>query len=269
MRLQMGGDRTRSQCRQRFQYIYKCFKKNPALALGNIEYNDSQENIAKRRLEEIYDKLSERFEEWKMSEIKAGTLDDPGEGRTVAGFGHIELPNGEVISRRSLTRFIRFIQEFLPPPNPPQPMPQLERRTKRCLPHLEEPLFKRPLTTPRVPKAKKLKLSNYEHQKFKRYQKRKPGAGNRERLGKSSFKTALDRNITKFFRPTWILRNNKLGYVSFRYSDKDVEMMATAGAGLGNILKVKPIPLNEEISEGRDNESRLLQALRQVDLKRR
>ena len=267
LKLQIGGDRTRSQCRQRFQYIYKCFKKNPALALGNIEYKDGQDNIAKRRLEEIYDKLSERFEEWKLAELNAGTFDDPSGVKTVAGFGHIVLPNGEVVCRRSLTRFIRFIQEFLPAPNPPQPIPRLERRTKRCLPHHVEPLFKRPLSKPKVPKAKKakkLKITGYEHQKFKRVQKKK--LGNRERLGKAHFKTVLDRNITKFFRPTWILRNNKLGYMAFRYSDKDVEMLATAGAGLGHILKMKTIPFNEETSGAQDNESRLLQALREKQL---
>ena len=264
LKLQIGGDRTRSQCRQRFQFIYKCFKKNPALALGNIEYKDGQDNIAKRRLEEIYDKLSDRFEEWKIAELNMGTFDDHVEVKTSSGFGHIVLPNGEAVSRRSLTRFIRFIQEFLPAPNPPQPMPQLERRTKRCLPNHEEPLFKRPLSTSKPPKAKKLKISGYEHTKFKRVPKKKSG-GNRDRLGQANFKTALDRNITKFFRPTWIMRNNKLGSAS-QYSDKDVEMLATAGAGLGHILRIKTIPFNEEIAEGQDKESRLLQALRDKQL---
>ena len=175
------------------------------------------------------------------------------------------LPNGEVVSRRSLTRFIRFIQEFLPAPNPPQPIPQLEKRSKRCLPHHVEPLFKRPLSTPKAPKAKKLKITGYEHQKFKRVPRKKSG-GNRDRLGQANFKTVLDRNITKFFRPTWILRNNKLGSPSFKYSDKDVEMMATAGAGLGHILRMKTIPYNEAMSDGSENESRLLLALRDKQL---
>ena len=264
LKLQIGGDRTRSQCRQRFQFIYKCFKKNPAMALGNIEYKDGQDNIAKRRLEEIYDKLSERFDEWKLAELNAGTFDDPSEVKTAKGFGHIELPNGEVVSRRSLTRFIRFIQEFLPAPNPPEPIPRLERRTKRCLPHVE-PLFKRPLSKPKLPKSKKLKITGYDHQKFKRVKKRML-AGNRDRLGKANFKTVLDRNITKFFRTTWILRNNKLGYMAFRYSDKDVEMLATGGVGLGHILKMKTNFFNKEIANTQDDESWLLQTLREKQL---
>merc|ERR1712198_18941 len=71
----VGGDRTRSQCRARFQFIYKCFKKNPTLALGSIDYKDNV-GVSKRRQEEVFDKLSERFEGWKEAEVNEGVFDN-------------------------------------------------------------------------------------------------------------------------------------------------------------------------------------------------
>ena len=43
---------TRSQVRQRFQLIYKNFKKSPIMALDNIVYTDDAE-IARRRRTEV------------------------------------------------------------------------------------------------------------------------------------------------------------------------------------------------------------------------
>ena len=251
-----GGERTRGQCRQRFAYIYKCFKKNPALALGSVEYKE-ESGLTKRRLDDVYDKLSERFEEFKAAEEAAGVIDTVGvsEGST---FGYIVLPNGERISRKSLTKFIRFIQEFLPKPNPQTPMPRpLEVRSKRTLPnHEEEELFLKPLKKSGNfnNKQKKLKVAGYEHKKFKTYKNNRKGARNRDKVGQAAFKTLLDRNISKFFRPTWIMKN-RLNLCS-SYGDKDLEMLTTAGLKLAKILSVKNLSVehDEETPENKNNQ---------------
>lgn len=256
-----GGERTRGQCRQRFAYIYKCFKKNPALALGSVEYKE-ESGLTKRRLDDVYDKLSERFEEFKAAEDAAGVVDtvDVSKGAT---FGYIVLPNGERISRKSLTKFIRFIQEFLPKPNPQSPMPRaLEVRAKRTLPnhdHEEEDLFKKPLKSSGNfnNKPRKLKVNGYEHKKFKTYKNNKKVPRNRDKLGQTAFKTIIDRNISKFFRPTWILKN-RLNLCS-SYGDKDLEMLTSAGLKLAKILDLKKLSVGnvedqQAVAENKNNQ---------------
>jgi len=235
----VGGDRTRSQCRARFQFIYKCFKKNPTLALGSIDYKDNV-GVSKRRQEEVFDKLSERFEEWKEAEVNEGVFDNDTETQVNDAFAHVQLPNGELINRRSLTRFIRYIQAFLPKADPPRPLAKLENKSTRTLPKREEELFKRPLTAPSSlqPKKKRFKIDGYNHKQFKTYKSKKP-AYNREKLGKSNFRTVVDRNIAKFFRPTWILKHNSLNTFSYRYNDTDLDILSAGGHALGNILKMK------------------------------
>ena len=272
----LAGDRSRSQCRQRFQFIYKCFKKNPALALGNIDYKEDI-GASKKKQIQIFDGLSKKFEEWKEAEMRAGTyqhdFDLMTDSELGEGFGNIELPNGERISRRSLTRFIRYIQEFLPKPDPPAPMPRLEKKSTRTLPAHEDALFKKPLSKRTMvdhhspsngSKAKKLKITGYDHQKFKRYRPKKV-VRNRDKIGNSTFKTLIDRNIAKFFRPTWILRNNRLNAPSYKYTEKDLEMLTTAGTSVATILQVRPARWTEvsagDVGAGgpRDKQSQLLQ----------
>jgi len=243
----IGGDRTRSQCRARFQFIYKCFKKNPTLALGSIDYKDNI-GVAKRRQEEVFDKLSERFEEWKEAEVSEGVFDNDVETQVNDTFAPVQLPNGELINRRSLTRFIRYIQAFLPKVDPPRPLAKLEKKATRSLPQREEELFKRPLTAPTSlqPKRKKLKIDGYNHKQFKTYKSKKKPVHNWEKFGKSNFRTVVDRNIAKFFRPTWMLKHNSLNTNSYRYSDTDLDILSSAGHAVSNILKIKKIVPDED-----------------------
>ena len=255
---ELGGDRTRSQCRQRFQFIYKCFKKNPALALGNIDYKEDIA-ISKKRQEEVHDRLSDRFEEWKAGEIQLGLYDNVTDDNPA--LPHIELPNGEILKRKSAARFIAYLQEFLPKQAEPKPLPPLENKATRTLPKHEEEIFKAPIpssTQGRKQKQKKLKITGYDHKKFKRYRgkKKEKNVPNKEKLG--SFKTMIDRNISKFFRPTWILRNNKINTASYRYSQKDMDMLTSAGLGLGKILKMKRISVPEEDEDDYYDKNRML-----------
>ena len=258
-----GGDRTRGQCRQRFQYIYKCFKRNPALALASISYKEDS-GLARRRLNDIHDKISERFEEWKEAEKAAGLYDPSDETRNVSTFGHIRLPNGEVISRKSLTRFIRFIQEFLPTPSPPAAMPALQPRSTRSLPDHEEELFKRPVKAAgnfrnsKPNSRSKLKVAGYNHKKFKTYKNTRKQVMNRDKLQQAAFKTMIDRNISKFFRPTWVMRNRLTERNFAFYNDRDLETLTSAAVSLSRILKVKKLDTGDAGAEVTDRNDQLL-----------
>ena len=181
------GERTRNQCRQRFQFIYKSFKKNPSLALANIEYKE-EAGLARKRYDELFSKLREKYLEWREAEDEA----NPPDLETERESTKVELCPGLQVSRKVLVRFIGFVQQSLPPPEPPQPLPALESRTVRTLPGHEEELFKRPVSRPiaskNVMEGKKRKYHGYDHRKFKPY-RFKRGTRNRERLGQSSFKT--------------------------------------------------------------------------------
>ena len=232
------GERTRNQCRQRFQFIYKAFKKNPGLALANIEYKDDA-GVAKKRYDELYSKLREKFLEWKEADDEA----NPPHPRAQSEDIQVELAPGLTTSRKVMVRFIGVVQQSLPPPEPPQPLPALEERAVRTLPGHEEELFKRPVCRRIASKnnmgGKKRKINGYDHRKFKPY-RAKRGSRNRERLGQSNFKTQTERNIAKFFRSTWIIKN-KMSY-SVRFSEKDLGMLVTGGLGLGKILNMNKIP---------------------------
>ena len=63
---EIGGHRTRAQVRQRFQQIYQTFKRNPAANLQNMKYSEDA-GIAKRRQDQIFEKLSSCYLEWRES----------------------------------------------------------------------------------------------------------------------------------------------------------------------------------------------------------
>ena len=265
---EMKGQWTRSQVRARFQFIYKNFKKNPAMALDNIVYTDDA-GIAAKRQEEIFAALSQRFAEWKAAEEER----EGGEGGVQAGrygqgagrsCGQIELPRGEIINNRDLTRFIRYIQTFLPPPEPPRPLAPLEKCSLRTLPEHREEIFKRPLTVGRNVSSKVRRGG--QRQRRGGYRGRGRKVKNRDRLGSQNFKTKLDRDIAKFFRPTWISKS-KLGR-STKYSDKELELLVAAGQGLGNIIKLDRVKWdkNTHSSSVPDKEMKLLQSFRYQQL---
>jgi len=267
---EMEGQWTRAQVRQRFQLIYKNFKKNPAMALDNIEYNDDA-GIAKKRQEEVFDKLSKRFEEWKEAEegtcggVTGGQSSRYGQ-MTGRSCGHILLPHGEVVNNRDLTRFIRYIQTFLPPPEPPRPLAPLEKCSLRTLPEHREEIFKRPVVVGRNLSSKVRRGGLRARRGGHRGRGRK--VKNRDRLGSQNFKTKLDRDIAKFFRPTWISKG-KLGHAS-RYSDKELELLVAAGQGLGSILKLDKVKWDQNTSSSSvpDKQMQLLQSFRYQQLYR-
>jgi len=265
---ELEGQRTRAQVRQRFQLIYKNFKKNPAMALDNIVYTDDA-GIAKRRQEEVFEKLSRRFEEWKEAE-GASTAVTAGQGSqqlskygqlSGRSCGHIQLPLGEIVNNRDLTRFIRYIQTFLPPPEPPRPLAPLQKCSLRTLPEHREEIFKRPVTVGRN-LCSKVKRGGYRGRGKRRRVK------NRDRLGSQNWKTKIDRDIAKFFRPTWISKG-KLGQAS-RYTDKELELLVAAGQGLGNILKLDRVKWDQNTSStsAPSKATQLLQSFRYQQLYR-
>ena len=89
---------------------------------------------------------------------------------------------------------------------------------------------------------------------------------NRDRLGSQNWKTKIDRDIAKFFRPTWITKG-KLGQTS-RYSDKELELLVTAGQGLGNILKLDKVKWDQNTSStsAPSKATQLLQSFRYQQL---
>ena len=262
------GDRTRNQCRQRFQFIYKSFKRNPGLGLANIEYKDDN-SLARKRYEELYSKLREKYQEWRAEEDKVNPPDLQAEADDV----QIELASGLSVSRKVVGRFVSFVRQSLPPPPPPEPLPALERRAVRTLPGHEEELFNRPLPRPSASKnllgGKKRKIKGYDHRKFKPYRARR-GTRNRERLGQNTFKTQTERNIAKFFRPTWILKN-KMNFC-LRFSQQDLDMLVSAGQGLGKIININKIPwMDLSTDSSSEKQNQLLQSFRdrQLDSSRR
>ena len=53
------------QVRQRFQQIYQTFKRDPSANLQNMKYSEDA-GIAKKRQDQIFDKLSSCYAEWRQ-----------------------------------------------------------------------------------------------------------------------------------------------------------------------------------------------------------
>jgi len=267
---EMKGQWTRSQVRARFQLIYKNFKRNPAMALDNIVYTDDA-GIAKKRQEEIFDGMSQRYQEWKTEEEKSESAVISGQagkygqssGRSC---GQIVLPRGEIINNRDLTRFIRYLQTFLPSPEPPRPLAPLEKVSLRTLPEHKEEIFKRPIALGKN-LCSKVRRGGLRPRRGG-YRGRGRKIKNRDRLGSQNFKTKVDRDIAKFFRPTWISKS-KLGSTN-RYTDKELELLVAAGQGVGNIIKVDKVKWDQNTHSDsvHDREMQLLQSFRYQQLYR-
>ena len=267
---EMKGRWTRSQVRARFQLIYKNFKKNPAMALDNIVYTEDA-GIAKKRQEEVFDGMSKRFQEWKTEEEKSegdGTRGQEGKYGQSSGrsCGQIVLPRGEIINNRDLTRFIRYLQTFLPAPEPPRPLAPLEKVSLRTLPEHREEIFKQPVALGRNLCSKVRRGGLRPRRGGFRGRGRK--IKNRDRLGSQNFKTKVDRDIAKFFRPTWISKS-KLGSAT-RYTEKELELLVAAGQGVGNIIKVDKVKWDQNTHSNSvpDREMQLLQSFRYQQLYR-
>ena len=139
--------RGRTQCRNRFQYIYTIFKRNPVKSLENIVYGTVKASARKQR--QTFDALDETFRSWLAEQ-----QDDPaasGPCHLLAGVdpeGRTVLPNGMTVVNRDLCRFIRFLQDRLTIPEP-QPLERLLLPHLRTLPSAEDELPDRPLNLPR------------------------------------------------------------------------------------------------------------------------
>ena len=144
-------NRGRAQCRNRFQFIYTLFKRNPLTALESIVYGAVKS--AHRKQRRVYDTLDEAFRCWWAAEQRAGTAAAGSE--TLIGLpgvdpqGRTVLPSGLAVVNRDLFRFIRHLQARLPVTvaRPLEPLPRPHRRT---LPSAKvEELPDRPLHQPR------------------------------------------------------------------------------------------------------------------------
>jgi hypothetical protein len=82
----LGGHRTRGQVlllvtvkiilclkvRQRFQQIYQTFKRDPTANLANMRYSEDA-GIAKKRQDQIFEKLSVCYAEWREAVRSGGS----------------------------------------------------------------------------------------------------------------------------------------------------------------------------------------------------
>jgi hypothetical protein len=137
--------RGRSQCRNRFQYIYSLFKRNPLKSLDNITYGTVK--AAHRKQRRTFAGLDETFRRWTAEQGQAAA----GPSRLLPGVdpeGRTVLPSGVTVGNRDLCRFVRYLQGQLPAPVP-QPLEPLPPPRLRAVASTEDELPVRPLNKPR------------------------------------------------------------------------------------------------------------------------
>ena len=244
--------------RQRFQQIYQTFKRDPGANLANMRYSEDA-GIAKKRQDQIFEKLSSCYADWRASGAPPAAT-----GR-FANNGHIQLKDGEVIRSRDLCSFIRHIQSFLPPPEPPKPLAPLLRRALRTLPDREDELYSRPV----VPGVRNMAGRPAAKAPRKRRQPRAPGSyvprpPRRKRRREGPRVTyhgmaSVDREIERFLRPVWLTRARP-----GRYSEEELATVSRAAHTLGRALAVPTIPavLEEEVEAMEPREVQLVEAVR-------
>jgi hypothetical protein len=140
--------RGRSQCRNRFQYIYSLFKRNPLKSLDNITYGTVK--AAHRKQRRTFAGLDETFRRWTAEQGQAAASAG-GPNRLLPGVdpeGQTVLPSGVTVGNRDLCRFVRYLQGLLPAPVP-QPLEPLPPPRLRAVASTEDELPVRPLNKPR------------------------------------------------------------------------------------------------------------------------
>ena len=112
--------RTRSQCRQRFYYIHKWYKRSSNFSLASLPYSDN-ETKQKTKQQELYRKLNQKVEEFLGShKIQDPQLDEEEMDDTVIAKFHVEkeyhtTPDGEKIPMKALQNFMFELATDLPP----------------------------------------------------------------------------------------------------------------------------------------------------------
>ena len=264
------------QVRQRFQQIYQTFKRDPSANLQNMKYSEDA-GIAKKRQDQIFDKLSSCYAQWRQE--LAGQEQSPSVaiGR-FASSGHIMLRDGEMVSNRDLSSFIRHIQSFLPKPPLPRPLAPLLKRSLRGLPDREEEVFAKPLLS----KSKNMpsKTRKPVTGSWARGRKRKSYCTTpsfrviskvprkKRKVNKVSFHAvaSVDMAIAKFFKPCWLIKRKPVNHL---YSEEEVNKMSQAASALGKALDLSGIKWekrNESIMEDLEPRERQLVDKFQEDL---
>ena len=72
------------QVRQRFQQIYQTFKRDPTAHLRNMKYTDDA-GIAKKRQDQIFDKLSSCYVKWRQELAEKEEIPSVPVGRLIIG----------------------------------------------------------------------------------------------------------------------------------------------------------------------------------------
>jgi hypothetical protein len=150
--------RGRSQCRNRFQYIYTVFKRNPLKSLENIVYGTVK--AAHRKQRQTLAGLDETFRSWLSEQANGSLTVGPCRFPGVDPDGRSVLPNGMTVVNRDLCRFIRYLQARLAAPEA-RPLERLPPPRQRTLPTAEDELPDRPLKIPRCHILGLKSLSNF------------------------------------------------------------------------------------------------------------
>lgn len=199
----LNESRTRTRCRQRFEIIYKLFKRNPEDPLDQLSQMDSTNRTAHKR-QKVFNSLDEKFHDW-LSRMDEETVVSNNPLPRIDLEAETVLPSGASVKNRILSRFVRHLQTLLPPVEcrPLDPLPQVRRR---MLPDdTLEPLALRPLSIDKLTR---------QQQRQKRTKKRKgrapvvastaafwkKGPAKTKNVGK----TPVDRDIERLFRPSYL-----------------------------------------------------------------
>ena len=118
------ANRTRSQCRQRFYYIHKWYKKSTNFSLSFLPYTDL-DGRQKTKQQELYRKLNEKVDEFlRQNRIKSEDSDEDEDENTIDATFAVEkaasknfhtTPDGEKIPMKALQDFMMKLSEGLPP----------------------------------------------------------------------------------------------------------------------------------------------------------
>ena len=135
--------RDRYRCRQRFDTVYRQFKRNPATAVERLAQLDNYKGLNEKRAQTLAS-LERTFQEWKSNMNKEKVISNiplPNCDLEASSM----LANGEMVSNRLLSRFVRYLQTLLPlkESHALEPLPQRKFRT---LPDQPEPPHLRPTT---------------------------------------------------------------------------------------------------------------------------
>ena len=231
------------QVRQRFQQIYQTFKRDPSANLQNMKYSEDA-GIAKKRQDQIFDKLSSCYAEWRQELAGKEENQSVAIGR-FASSGHIMLRDGEMVSNRDLSSFIQHIQSFLPKPPLPRPLAPLLKRSLRSLPDREEEVFAKPLLSKvkNMPSRTRKPVTG----SWARGRKRKSYCTTpsfrviskvprkKRKVNKVSFHAvaSVDMAIAKFFKPCWLIKRKPVNHL---YSEEELNRLSQAASVLGKAL---------------------------------